>query len=93
VRLWDAATGHPIGNPMSAHSDAVFSVAFSPDGRQLVSGSLDRTLLMWPGSVSADDLCAKMVANLSHKQWKDWINPDIDYMPVCLNLPPAPDPG
>ena len=32
ARLWDAATGRPLGPPME-HSGAVMSVAFSPDGK------------------------------------------------------------
>ena len=32
VRLWDAATGKPVGDPLSGHTDGVRSVAFSPDG-------------------------------------------------------------
>ena len=31
----------------SAHSDDVNSVAFSPDGKTVVSGSDDRTLKVW----------------------------------------------
>ena len=31
----------------SAHSDYVFSVAFSPDGKTIVSGSDDKTLKVW----------------------------------------------
>ena len=31
----------------SAHSDVVRSVAFSPDGKTIVSGSDDRTLKVW----------------------------------------------
>ena len=31
----------------SAHSDRVTSVAFSPDGKTIVSGSWDKTLKVW----------------------------------------------
>jgi len=38
----------------SAHSEGVFSVAFSPDGATIVSGSLDKTLKVWDAGVKAD---------------------------------------
>ena len=31
----------------SAHSKGVYSVAFSPDGKTIVSGSNDQTLKVW----------------------------------------------
>ena len=37
----------------SAHSDWVKSVAFSPDGKTIVSGSDDKTLKVWDAGVSA----------------------------------------
>ena len=37
----------------SAHSDYVLSVAFSPDGKTIVSGSLDKTLKVWDAGVLA----------------------------------------
>ena len=37
----------------SAHSDWVMSVAFSPDGKTIVSGSTDNTLKVWHAGVSA----------------------------------------
>ena len=37
----------------SAHSSGVFSVAFSPDGKTIVSGSRDQTIKVWDAGVSA----------------------------------------
>jgi WD40 repeat protein len=32
---------------LKGHGDAVWSVSFSPDGKRIVSGSLDRTVKVW----------------------------------------------
>ncbi len=47
LRLWNAATGEQIGQPMTGHQDEVTSAAFSPDGKRIVSGSVDKTLRVW----------------------------------------------
>ena len=47
LRLWDAASGKPIGPPLQGHTNSVSSVAFSPDGRRIVSGSWVNSLRLW----------------------------------------------
>jgi WD40 repeat protein len=91
VRLWDADTDEPLGGPLTGHTGAVSSVAFSPDGQRIVSGSEDNTVRLWPAYPDATSaVCAKLTANMSHQQWREWVSPDIDYITVC-DLPVAPD--
>jgi WD40 repeat protein/DNA-binding XRE family transcriptional regulator len=54
IKIWDAATGRELLR-LDGHTDWVMGLAFSPDGKQLVSASLDGTVKIWsllPGAES-----------------------------------------
>ena len=46
IRIWDAKTGQIVSGPPSSHTSFVLAVAFSPDGRLVISGS-DHQIRIW----------------------------------------------
>jgi WD40 repeat protein len=54
VRLWDLTTGQPL-SVLGPHAAPVNSLAFSPDGRTLVAGSLDEIKFWGPGPVVSSE--------------------------------------
>jgi WD40 repeat protein/serine/threonine protein kinase/tetratricopeptide (TPR) repeat protein len=46
AHLWDIKTGERLGSPM-LHQDDLLCIAFSPDGKMVLTGSHDRTAQLW----------------------------------------------
>jgi len=60
ARLWDASTGEPIGAPLR-HPQFIRCIAFSPDGRKLVTGCADGIVRIW--DVSRGELAAATIGH------------------------------
>jgi energy-coupling factor transporter ATP-binding protein EcfA2 len=95
VKIWDAndLTKQPI--MISNHQAFVMSVAFSPDGRYLVSaGDMANNqsipnVFYWPthASYMADQMCGKIGRNLTQREWETYVGYDIDYQKTCPTKP------
>jgi len=64
-RVWNVAEGREAFR-LEGHTDAVHSIAMTPDNRQLVTGSFDKTLRLWDAATGAElgrTECDKHVAH------------------------------
>jgi len=89
IRLWDVATGrlHQVirGHPFSF----VTTVAFSPDGGILASGSADQFAILWDISFDSWRTRACRIANrnLTQTEWDQFVGPETPYQRTCPGLP------
>ena len=54
IKVWDAATGAEVMTLRGRHTDIILSIAFSPDGERIVSGSGDKTVKVWDAATGAE---------------------------------------
>ncbi|KAG8764932.1 hypothetical protein FRC12_007798 [Ceratobasidium sp. 428] len=69
VWICDTRTGERLVDPLDDHSDWVRSLAFSPDGRTLASGSADQTIRLW-GAETGKAVTKPLIG---HKFWVNFV--------------------
>ena len=63
IKIWDAKSGQCVGT-LGGHSECVYSVCWSPDGKWLASGSVDKNVKIW------DAKSGQCVGTLEgHSEW------------------------
>ena len=65
VGTWDDDIEELMPPPLEGHGDSVYSVAFSPDGKRIVSGSDDKTIRLW-NAVTGELLLSPLEG---HEDW------------------------
>ncbi|HEX2474789.1 MAG TPA: WD40 repeat domain-containing protein, partial [Lacipirellulaceae bacterium] len=63
IVVWDARTGERISDRFVGHSEASYDLAFTPDGRQIITGCLDGTIRIWNAATGAHERMLK------HDRW------------------------
>jgi WD40 repeat protein len=74
VRLWNPATGQPVGPPLPADlgpHDGVYGVAFSPDGKLLATAGIDGAVQLWEVSLYTDPYAA-LCADVGPPTRQEW---------------------
>jgi uncharacterized delta-60 repeat protein len=96
ARVWEAATGKEMARMThddsvtsgTSYDDSVVSVAFSPDGKYVVSGSnKESQMWLWQPKDLITQACLRITRNLTRAEWQLYIGDALPYQAVCPNLP------
>jgi len=70
IRLWEVATGK-VRRQFAGHQGSVVPFTFSPDGRTLLTGSEDTTILVWDLARRQEARPARLAPDELESLWRD----------------------
>ena len=92
LRFWDRRSQRPLGRPLEAHGGRTAAIAFAPDGQSFVSAGGGGMVRRWTAPAAwPTQMCAKLVANVSRRDWTEMVSRENKYTCQCPDLPIAPD--
>ncbi len=87
IKIWNSRDlgGRPV--EIKVPENFVMSVAFSPNGRSLLSSHQNDRIFVWPTRTEymADQICPKVKRNLNQREWEAYVGYDVDYQKTCEN--------
>lgn len=86
MKIWNLDDLNDLPVEIREHESWVKSIAFSPDGNNLLSTSNDGNLIyIWPVKADrlADEVCEYVERQLSEAEWNSYIGADVPYRKVC----------
>jgi WD40 repeat protein len=90
VRMWetDNLNNQPI--VLKANQGTIFSIAFSPDSKSMITGSRDEDrLVLSPtrAEYMIEGICGMLDRNFTEEEWNAYIGTDIPYEETCGEAP------
>ena len=96
IKIWNIDEPDMTPITLEGHTLWVRSVAFYPDGKQLISGGADRTLRIWQldPQVLTEEICKHIPDPFSNTikrpEWDSFAGPDIPFPSSCNPSSPKP---
>lgn len=89
ISLWDVDTLKSLGQLPASHTGDLKTLAFSPNGRFLASGSGDGGIILWDVDFESWQARACRIANrnLTMEEWDQYMGTDTPYQRTCPDLP------